>query len=582
MTDKKKVIFIIADGLSFNSMKLPSMVDLSALKETDLRDFYPDVYKYIDIFNHFSYRGFIDSTPKKDIRLTSADIACMMSIGRGKNSPCIKDFREEQSLFSYLKSQHVKVAGITNCPIADSTIGMFLDPESHIYYDEKRDQKLTNNGTMECQIAKTVMDKDWDLLVGGGRWAFFPREMNDPITNECGIREDKLNLLNEIEKDSKIQLVFEDRWNHFKLKNQISKKTLALLHNNYFRYQAERTRLYAPEPRLSDLCVDVLDLLDGSDESWFCIVESGRIDHAAHLNHGYFLLGEVLELFRTIHMIQEREQAKNYTIIVVSDHGTGGLSFYDNTKLPFDAFKEGVFWTDGPGKKRDDVSFSYQNKKIQKIENYTPNIKNKDNFSFQASGIHLACGSHSRELVPLLAQGSESWQLASCHDHKDLYYAVKKIFNFEQSKKYGELLIICDDSNVKTIEVLKKLTEKSEVNCLCINNLSPRNVLIERDEFYFQCLAENIMHECKTLLRHGIDVATDLVIEDDSYILYLNKLSLDYRIHIGLINPSKVKLKAIKERLNHLHVFKLDNDQDFEVIIDQIINQVPSLFSQKN
>ncbi len=84
-------------------------------------------------------------------------------------------------------------------------------------------------------------------------------------------------------------------------------------------------------PKLSDMALKALDLLEEKDEGFFLMIEGGRIDHAGHANDLVRNIHEVLELSDTVEQVINWAADKpNTVIIVTSDHETGGLSVLQN------------------------------------------------------------------------------------------------------------------------------------------------------------------------------------------------------------------------------------------------------------
>ncbi|WP_176543128.1 alkaline phosphatase [Bacillus thuringiensis] len=520
---QQKIIMILVDGMSFELMKLPQSVDLSILERTELRDFYPECMEYFDIWERFSHRSFLDPASNRQVKISSADVATMFSVGMYPHV-FTKRNHPDQNLFSKLKSQGVKIAAVTNCPLTDSTIGMFLWPNEYQSYKEKTDLSFTNNTDMETNIAAVLDKAPWDLLVGGGRRAFLDKNTLDPVTQQRGIRNDGRNIIQELIQRPEYKLLFENQYNgDFKV--NWSHRNLWLLHHGYFRFHAERSATKAQEPRLSDLGLHVIENLDNSEDPWFCLIESGRVDHAAHNNNAYYALGELLEVNRLINHILKKENSADYTIVLTSDHGTGGVTYFEENKVPFNAFQEGIQWGNGPGIKRADTAV-YQvgsgAKGLRALKNFTPEFNDASTFRFQPSGDQQRVGSHNRCFVPYMVSGPETNILNNCAFPHDLYYAIQEIYSKQKEPKEAKLILIRDVPETVCKEVARN------IGFQYVNSLDHlvSGQAINDDNLNIASIG--MIHEIESLLKNGISTVVRISSEGTIDKLRLKHLLAQY------------------------------------------------------
>jgi len=82
-----------------------------------------------------------------------------------------------------------------------------------------------------------------------------------------------------------------------------------------------------PFPRLTDMALKALEVLDNDPDGFFLMVEGGRIDHACHAHDLPRSVFETLAFDAVVRRLTEWAQGRGDTLIlVVSDHETGGLS----------------------------------------------------------------------------------------------------------------------------------------------------------------------------------------------------------------------------------------------------------------
>ncbi|MBL7012235.1 MAG: alkaline phosphatase [Kiritimatiellales bacterium] len=79
-------------------------------------------------------------------------------------------------------------------------------------------------------------------------------------------------------------------------------------------------------PRLPEMAVVALDILEEDPDGFFLMVEGGRIDHAGHSNDLSRNIGETLAFSETVELIRNWAGSRSDTLIIVTaDHETGGL-----------------------------------------------------------------------------------------------------------------------------------------------------------------------------------------------------------------------------------------------------------------
>ena len=541
-----KVILVLVDGMSFEIMKYPGMVDLSFLSETELKYFYPECLNYYDEWKNFTLNSFLDPSINRNKNVTSADIAAMISTGITKS---FIDFNFDKvklndiSLFSVLKENNIKVAALSNLPVTDSTLGMFICPgEINSYKLKTRVEKIEyTNLSMQNNIAEEIEKCPWDILAGGGRMCFYPDNVEDIVTKgEYGKRTDGKNILEKLRKNEQIKFIFETDIRNTKIDLNSPYRYLVLLHHNDFMFEAERERIKSPEPRLSEIGMKIVNSLDESNSDWFLFLESGKVDPAAHNNNGYFILGEMLEIYRFLYLLKQKPNYDEYTIIFTSNHETGGLSFADNYNLPYDAFIDGAHWGNGPGKNRSDTTIYMKDGKLEGIHNFTKEFESKPNFRSQLSAKNTKCAMHGRSIVPFLVKGGNIKDFIDCKYHIDLYYSLLKSFGINQKKQTinPEVIVVTGPPAAGKSTLSVKLSEK--LNYSYLKGDDYLNSIESSDDDYsdwrLDIAIENILFDTESLLRHGKSAIIDFVFLRPQEIMMLYKFKRNYTLNFVVLN----------------------------------------------
>ena len=98
------------------------------------------------------------------------------------------------------------------------------------------------------------------------------------------------------------------------------KRVLGLLAYSHLPHAAGR------QFSLADMTAAAIERLQKNKKGFLLLVESGRIDHAAHENATKETLQEVLEFDHTIKKVVEMTAKTDTLVLVTADHETGGLA----------------------------------------------------------------------------------------------------------------------------------------------------------------------------------------------------------------------------------------------------------------
>lgn len=94
----------------------------------------------------------------------------------------------------------------------------------------------------------------------------------------------------------------------------------------YFDDVSGQASVYSEAPRLSEMTLKAIELLEGTPEGFFLMVEGARIDHSGHSNDIQRNIHETLEFDRTVRSVMNWAASRRDTLVIVtSDHETGGL-----------------------------------------------------------------------------------------------------------------------------------------------------------------------------------------------------------------------------------------------------------------
>ncbi|WP_299594083.1 alkaline phosphatase [uncultured Microbulbifer sp.] len=176
------------------------------------------------------------------------------------------------------------------------------------------------------QMVELTAGDGIDVIMGGGRRSFLPKEVTD-LEGNTGKREDGVNLIDAWKErygnqaDSVVYI--EDQAGFDNIDVAGTDKLLGLFESSHMRYEIDRKNDKAGEPSLADMTGKAIDLLSNksnNDQGYFMLIESGRIDHGHHAGSAHNALTDTVEFAKAIQLAMDRTSAEDTLIIVTADH----------------------------------------------------------------------------------------------------------------------------------------------------------------------------------------------------------------------------------------------------------------------
>jgi alkaline phosphatase len=158
----------------------------------------------------------------------------------------------------------------------------------------------------EPSIARQMIERDYDLMLGGGR-RFFTDET-------IGLRSRSLNVF------SREELLGAPL--------DISRPLLGVFSDSHMSYELDRTE---SEPRLDEMARAAIERLSLHPGGFVLQIEGGRIDHAAHANDAGSLVHEQMAFDEALGVaIAFAEQRDDTLVVATTDHANAnpGLTEY--------------------------------------------------------------------------------------------------------------------------------------------------------------------------------------------------------------------------------------------------------------
>jgi alkaline phosphatase len=196
-------------------------------------------------------------------------------------------------------------------------------------YAESADRNWEDDnqlGGTDCKdIARQLVDWDagdgFEVVLGGGRGAFFPASVTDPETGEAaGRRVDEADLTEVWTAKSDDHVYITDQAGFDAVDFASNARVLGLFEPSHMQYELDRAEDPAGEPSLAELTSAAITRLSQDDEGYVLLVEAGRIDHAHHGVNAARALGDTAALDDAVQAALDMTDAEDTLIIVTADH----------------------------------------------------------------------------------------------------------------------------------------------------------------------------------------------------------------------------------------------------------------------
>ncbi|MDR9390362.1 MAG: alkaline phosphatase [Wenzhouxiangella sp.] len=286
------------------------------------------------------------------------------------------------------------------------------------------------------QLISYDVGRGLDIVLGGGRRAFYPAESQDPEHPEItGHRSDGRDLIAEWQtRHPNGQFV----WNQAgfdALDTDADGPILGLFEPGHMQYEFDRPKDPAGEPALREMVDQAIEVLSKrSEDGFLLVVESGRIDHAHHANNARRALTDTIAFAEAIEHASRQTNPDETLIIVTADHahaltfdgyGARGNPIMGYAVRPGDGdpaertmrdHKDQPMtvlnYANGPGYRRDDAKIDFRN-----MDPLDPDYKQK-------AGTWQYSATHAGEDVPVYSTGPGAQVLYGVLEQNTLYHAI--------------------------------------------------------------------------------------------------------------------------------------------------------------
>nr|XP_027195656.1 alkaline phosphatase-like [Dermatophagoides pteronyssinus] len=331
------------------------------------------------------------------------------------------------SVIDWAQQQGKSTGFVTTTRVTHATPAALYAHSASRYW-ESDDRMMSNHSDNNVKnsefckdIARQLIEdepgKNLNVIMGGGRRNLLPK-------NNGGRRQDDRNLINVWLNDKK-QRGLEAKFvsNIEMLREFDSDKVdylLGIFADNHMAHEADRNDTI--EPSLALMSLKAIEILKHNPQGFLLVIESGRIDHAHHLNNAYRALTDTLALDDAVEQVYQKVNKSNTLLLVTADHshvfafggfparGNPILGIDDQTsdsdKLPYTT----LMYTNGPG--------------YRKFRENLSEINTTDRDFIQQSAIPKRWETHGGEDVPLYVTGPRSEIFAGIMDQTFIPYGI--------------------------------------------------------------------------------------------------------------------------------------------------------------
>lgn len=191
--------------------------------------------------------------------------------------------------------------------------------------DWEADTDMKGASSDTCKdIARQLIEwpeGSFDLLLGGGRSKFIPREVQDPeYDGKSGDRGDGRNLTAEWAAKSPDHIFIYDQAGFDATDFSTGVIVLGLFEPSHMQYELDRDKDKAGEPHIADMTRAAITRLSQDTDGYVLMVEGGRIDHAHHGGNAIRALEDAIAFDAAIAAAVEMTNPEETLIIVTADH----------------------------------------------------------------------------------------------------------------------------------------------------------------------------------------------------------------------------------------------------------------------
>lgn len=230
---------------------------------------------------------------------------------------------EAETLFEIAYRAGLATGVISTARITHATPAATFAKVPHRNWEADSDMRGASSDTCK-DIARQLIEgaaSDFDVILGGGRSKFLPKETPDPeYADQTGDRTDGRNLMDEWAAKGGERITLFDTAGFAAANFSSDAKVLGLFEPSHMQYELDREADKGGEPSLEEMTRAAITRLSRNEEGFVLMVEGGRIDHAHHGGNAIRALEDTLAFDAAVAAALEITSREDTLIIVTADH----------------------------------------------------------------------------------------------------------------------------------------------------------------------------------------------------------------------------------------------------------------------
>ncbi|XP_031549411.1 alkaline phosphatase-like [Actinia tenebrosa] len=171
------------------------------------------------------------------------------------------------------------------------------------------------------QLAEYSVGDGIEVLFGGGRQNFYPKNQSDPEYPQLqGKRGDGRNLVNEWLANNPDSQFLWNKTAFDALDVKTVKHVMGLFEYSHMQYEVERVNDTGGEPSIAEMTAKAIEILSKNPKGFFLFVEGGRIDHGHHGGKAVKALMDTVAMAKAVDKAVSIVGEEETLMITTADH----------------------------------------------------------------------------------------------------------------------------------------------------------------------------------------------------------------------------------------------------------------------
>ena len=315
----KNVILFIGDGMGISTVTAARIYDGQKRGESGEENVLPfEKFDNVALVKTYNVNAQVPDSAGTASAMHTGIKTNIGMLGIGPDAPR-GDCRVGEQYHLPLLGEEVKAKGLALGIVSTARI-THATPASVYARSVDRDWEADSavpddqNGFGCRDIARQLVESDWDVALGGGLGAFYGSEKGGRRRNAADDLPAAWKARTGgtfVTTGQELSAAPSDR------------PVLGLFSPSHMTYMAERLAPGAAkssEPTLTTMTAEAIERLGADPDGYYLMVESGRIDHGHHASKAGFALEEAVEFAKAIQYAVENTDPDDTLILVTADH----------------------------------------------------------------------------------------------------------------------------------------------------------------------------------------------------------------------------------------------------------------------